>query len=180
MFGENVVMEFFEVLKLRRSTRAFTDEAVSEYEILKLLEAARLAPSAGNIQPWVFVVVRDADMKGRLAEAALNQSFIKKAPVVIVVCADPDRSRQRYGGRGENLFCVQDSAAAVQNMLLAAVDLGLGACWVGAFREDMVKAALRIPESLRPVAVVPVGRPAEKPSLPYRRPLGEIVRYETF
>jgi nitroreductase len=166
MFGENVVMEFFEVLKLRRSTRAFTDEAVSEYEIVKLLEAARLAPSAGNIQPWVFVVVRDADMKGRLAEAALNQSFIKKAPVVIVVCADPDRSRQRYGGRGENLFCVQDSAAAVQNMLLAAVDLGLGACWV--------------PESLRPVAVVPVGRPAEKPSLPYRRPLGEIVRYETF
>ncbi len=180
MFVGNVGLEFFEVLKLRRSTRAFTDEAVTDDEIVKLLEAARLAPSAGNVQPWFFVVVRDAETKRRICEAALNQSFIEKAPVVIVVCADPEKSKQRYGGRGETLFCVQDSAAAVQNLLLAAVDLGLGACWVGAFSEDMVKAALRIPENLRPVAVVPVGRPAEMPSLPRRRALGEIVRYGSF
>jgi nitroreductase len=100
MFGENVGLEFFEVLKLRRSTRVFMDERVSEEEIVKLFEAAQLAPSAGNIQPWSFVVVRDIDTKRRLAEAALNQSFIIKAPIVIVVCADPDRSKQRYGSRG--------------------------------------------------------------------------------
>jgi len=180
MFGENVGLEFFEVLKLRRSTRAFMDERVSEEDIVKLLEAARLAPSAGNIQPWSFVVVRDIDTKKRLAEAALNQFFINEAPVVIVVCADPDRSKQRYGSRGVNLFCIQDTAAAIQNLLLAVVDLGLGACWVGAFHEDMVIAALKIPENLRPVAIVPVGRPAEKSNLPFRRPLEEIVRYETF
>jgi len=180
MFGENVGLEFFEVIKLRRSTRAFMDERVSEEDIVKLLEAARLAPSAGNIQPWVFVVVRDADIKRRISEAALHQSFISKAPVVIVVCADLDRSKQRYRSRGVDLFCVQDTAAAIQNLLLAAVDLGLGACWVGAFHEDMVKVALKIPENLRPVAIVPVGRPAEKPNLPFRRPLEEIVHYETF
>ena len=180
MFGENVGLEFFEVLKLRRSTRAFMDERVSEEDIVKLLEAARLAPSAGNIQPWSFVVVRDIDTKKRLAEAALNQFFINEAPVVIVVCADPDRSKQRYGSRGVNLFCIQDTAAAIQNLLLAVVDLGLGACWVVAFQEDMVKATLWIPENLRPVAIVPVGRPAEKPNLPFRRPLEEIVHYETF
>jgi len=180
MFGENVGLEFFEVLKLRRSTRAFKEEQVTEEEIVKLLEAGRLAPSAGNIQPWSFVVVRDANIKRRISEAALNQSFIIRAPVVIVVCADPDRSKQRYGNRGVNLFCIQDTAAAIQNMLLAAIDLGLGACWVGAFQEDMVKATLRIPENLRPIAIIPVGRPAEKPNLPFRRPLEEIVHYETF
>jgi nitroreductase len=180
MFGENVGLEFFEVLKLRRSTRAFTDEKVSEEDIVKLLEAAILAPSAGNIQPWSFIIVREINTKRRLAEVALNQFFINEAPVVIVVCADPDRSKQRYGRRGVNLFCLQDTAAAIQNMLLAAIDLGLGACWVGAFQEDMVKVILRIPENLRPIAIIPVGRPAEKPNIPYRRPFKEIVHHETF
>ena len=160
--------------------RAFTEEEVSEHEIKELLEAARLAPSAGNIQPWSFVVVRDHDTKRRLAEAALNQFFIEKAPVVVVVLADWNRSKQRYGSRGVNLYCIQDTAAAVENMLLAAVALGLGACWVGAFQEDAVSAVLKVPEGYRPVAIVPVGRPSEKPKTPYKRPLEEIVRHETF
>ena len=150
-------MELFEAINLRRSVRAFTDEEVHEEEIEKLLEAARWAPSAGNIQPWSFVVVRDANIKRGLSEAALNQFFIEEAPVVIVVCADWNRSGQGYGSRGINLYCVQDTAAAVENMLLAAVALGLGACWVGAFQEDMVRVVLNVPKELRPVAIVPVG-----------------------
>jgi len=160
--------------------RAFTEEEVSEHEIKELLEAARLAPSAGNIQPWSFVVVRDHDTKRRLAEAALNQFFIEKAPVVVIILADLNRSKQRYGSRGANLYCIQDTAAAIQNMLLAAVALGLGACWVGAFQEDMVSAVIKVPEGFRPVAIVPVGRPAEKPKTSYKRPLEEIVHHETF
>ena len=177
---EGFGLELFEAIRNRRSVRVLTEEEVSEREIKELLEAARLAPSAGNIQPWVFVIVRDPDTKKRLAEAALNQFFIEKAPVVIVVFADWNRSRQGYGGRGVNLYCIQDSAAAVENMLLAAVALGLGACWVGAFQEDVVSDVLKVPEGLRPVAIVPVGRPAEKPNPPYKRPLDEVVRYETF
>lgn len=173
-------MELFEAIRRRRSIRAFTEKEVSEREIKELLEAAILAPSAGNIQPWSFVVIRDHDTKRKLAEAALNQFFIEKVPVVIVVLADWNRSRRHYGSRGANLYCLQDTAAAVQNMLLAAVALGLGACWVGAFQEEMVSAVLKVPEGFRPVAIVPIGRPAEKPKTPYKRPLEEIVRHEIF
>jgi nitroreductase len=173
-------LELFEAISLRRSVRAFTDEDVGEEDVEKLVEAARWAPSAGNIQPWSFVVVRDVKIKRGLCEAALNQSFIMEAPVVVVVCADWERSSQHYGSRGINLYCIQDTAAAVENMLLAAVALGLGACWVGAFNEDMVRVVLGVPKELRPVAIVPVGRPAETPDPPFKRSLGEIVFRETF
>ncbi len=173
-------MELFEAIKQRRSIRNFTDEEVSEREVNELLEAARLAPSAGNIQPWSFIVVRNPKMKSKLAEAALNQCFIDKAAVVIVILAEWNKSKQIYGIRGADLYCIQDTAAAIENMLLAAVDLGLGACWVGAFREDMVRTILNVPKWFRPIALVPIGRPAEKPSQPYKRPLEEIVHKETF
>jgi len=173
-------LELFEVIKLRRSTRAFTEEEVSEEEVERLLEAARWAPSAGNIQPWEFVVVRESTRKRRLAEAALDQSFIEEAPVVIVVCADENRSGLGYGSRGVNLYCIQDTAAAVENMLLAAGALGFGACWVGAFHEGEVKEALSLPRGIRPVAIVPVGHSARRTHPPNKRPLNEIVHYETF
>jgi len=173
-------LDLFEATKLRRSTRDFTREEVSEEEAERLLEAARWAPSAGNIQPWEFVVVRESGRKRRLAEAALDQSFIEEAPVVIVVCADENRSGLGYGNRGINLYCIQDTAAAVENMLLAACALGLGACWVGAFHEGEVKEVLNLPGGIRPLAIVPVGRPAGRTRTPYKRSLNEIVHYETF
>jgi len=122
-------LDLFEAIKTRRSIRAFTREEISDREIEKILDAARWAPSAGNIQPWIFVVVKDPGTKRRLSEAALSQFFIEEAPVVIVVCADQERSRRGYGSRGANLYCIQDTAAATQNILLAAHALGLGACW---------------------------------------------------
>jgi len=173
-------LDLFEAIKLRRSIRAFTEEEVSNEEVERLLEAARWAPSAGNIQPWEFVVVRESARKRRLAEAALDQSFIEEAPVVIVVCADENRSGLGYGSRGVNLYCIQDTAAAVENMLLAACALGLGACWVGAFHEGQAKEALSLPRGIRPVAIVPVGHPTGRSRPPYKRPLNEIVHYETF
>jgi len=173
-------MDVFEAIKLRRSVRAFTRENISDEQIEKILEAARWAPSAGNLQPWEFIVIRRVDVKREIARAALNQTFIEEAPVVIVVCANEVRSGSVYGSRGANLYCIQDTAAAIENMLLAACALGLGACWVGAFYEEEVKRILRIPRGIRPVAIIPIGYSAEKPSPPHRRPLKEIVHYETF
>jgi len=173
-------LDVFEAIKTRRSIRAFTQEEISEEEVERILDAARQAPSAGNIQPWIFVVVRRSDMKRRLSKAALNQFFIEEAPVVIVVCADQERSGRGYGSRGVNLYCIQDTAAATQNILLAAHALGLGACWVGAFDEEEVRLILRAPRKVRPVAIIPIGHPAEKPRTIFKRPLSEIVRRETF
>lgn len=173
-------MDVFEAIKKRRSVRAYTSEKVSDEDVERLIEAARWAPSAGNIQPWEFIIVTNAETKRRLSDAALHQTFIEKAPVVIVVCADVVRSSWGYGSRGTNLYCLQDTAAATENMLLAAQALGLATCWVGAFHEDEVAKAVNTPRNVRPVAIVPVGRPAEKPSARPKRSMREIVHYETF
>ena len=173
-------MELFEAIRGRRSVRRFQEKDVPQELITQLIDAARWAPSAGNLQPWEFVVVRDPELKKALARAALNQMFIAQAPVVIVVCADEIRSGSVYGPRGSTLYCIQDTAAATQNLLLAAHALGLGACWVGAFSEDEVRRVLGIPLGVRPVAIVPVGYPAERPRPPRRRELGEIIHHEGF
>ncbi|MGB9593936.1 MAG: nitroreductase family protein, partial [Anaerolineae bacterium] len=154
-------MEFWDVIQARRSVRQFRqDKPLKEAQVEKLLEAAIRAPSAGNRQPWHFYVVWSQDVKDGLAAAAFDQTFVAEAPVVIVVCADAARSAARYGSRGRDLYCIQDTAIATTHILLAAVDMGLGACWVGAFDEEQAAAVLRLPAVHRPVAIVPVGYPA--------------------
>jgi nitroreductase len=170
----------FEAIKERRSVRAYTSERVSQEEVERLVDTARWAPSAGNIQPWRFVIVTNAETKRRLSDAALHQTFIEEAPVVIVVCVDVVQSSLGYGYRGANLYCLQDAAAAIENMLLAAHALGLATCWVGAFHEDAAAKAVNTPSNVRPVAIVTVGHPAEKPRVPPRRSIKKISHYETF
>jgi len=159
----------------RRSVRAFTGEDLPDSEVEKLIEAACLAPSAGNNQPWGFVIVRDDGAKLRLVEAAHGQSFMGTAPVVIVVCADPKRTTPRYGDRGLNLYCIQDTAAAVENILLTAAYNGLGTCWIGAFDEAAAAEAVGLPEDVRPVAMIPVGYPAQSPDRRPRREPGDVI-----
>jgi nitroreductase len=173
-------MDVFDAIHGRRSVRAFREDPVREDDLREILEAAISAPSAGNRQPWEFVVVRDGKTKRRLAEAALGQSFIEEAPVVIVVCANLARSSRIYGRRGEELYAIQDTAAAIQNILLSAFALGYGTCWVGAFDEGEVAEILRLPAGVRPVAIIPVGRPAEKPSRPPRIPPEKVVHMEFY
>jgi len=173
-------MDVLVAIKSRRSIRAFEDRRIPEGALEKLIDAASCAPSAGNIQPWIFVIVRKPEGKQLLAQAALRQTFIQKAPLVIVVCADEARSSGRYGDRGRTLYCLQDTSAAIENIILSAHSLGLGACWVGAFREDAVRQILMIPYDVRPVAIVPVGYPAESPPPRRKRSFQEIVRYESF
>jgi len=173
-------MHIPDMIRERRSIRAFSKRDISEDDVELLVEAACLAPSAGNRQPWEFVIVRDEANKRRLAEAAHGQYFIAEAPVVFVVCADPGRSASRYGRRGSVLYCLQDTAAAVQNLLLTAKANGLGSCWIGAFDEGRAAEAIGTPEGVRPVAIVPVGHPAESPPPRPRRRLSEVIHKESF
>lgn len=172
-------MDFWRVLENRYSVRQFdpaTDVPVETVE--RLLMAAIRAPSAGNRQPWRFYVVRDPDVRRELVAAAHGQEFIIQAPVTIIVCADPEQSAARYGKRGRELYCLQDTAAAVEHILLAAVALGLGGCWVGAFDEQQAAHALHLPRQLRPVAILPIGKPAGTPGMrTSRRALQSVAAY---
>lgn len=170
----------FEAIRDRRSVREFEFTPVKDGDLEKILDAARLAPSAGNCQPLELVVVKDQAQRERLARAALGQTFIAEAPVAIVVCADIARTSRRYGRRGEELYCIQDTAAATQNILLTAYSLGYATCWVGAFDDDAVAEVIKTPSGVRPVAIVPIGKPAEKPSPPKRMPLSKIVHKDRF
>ena len=160
----------------RRSVRAYLPDDIPKTTIMQILTAAISAPSAGNAQCWFFYVVRNKKYRAELSEAALGQQFVAAAPVVIVVCADLERAAASYRNRGETLYCFQDTAAAIQNMLLTIHALGLGSCWVGAFDETMVADLLSLPSSQRPVALLPVGKPAEKPRFPGRRDYSAVVR----
>jgi nitroreductase len=111
--------------------RRYLRDPIPQETLEELLSAAISAPSAGNAQPWRFIVVRDQGLKGKLVEAAYGQEFLAEAPVVVVVCADLERARRAYKERGEKLYCLQDTAAAVENLLLAATAKGLGTCWGG-------------------------------------------------
>lgn len=152
-------MDLFQAIERRRSIRAYKEDAIREDDLNRILDAGIQAPSAGNIQPWEFIVTRKEITKKGLAEAAGMQSFIAEAPLVITVCAREDDSASSYGDRGRRLFCIQDTAAAVENMLLAVTALGYGACWIGAFDEAMVRNVLRMPSNVRPVAIIPIGLP---------------------
>lgn len=170
-------MEFQDVIARRRSVRHFNSKlAVTDTDIRALLDAAVTAPSAGNIQPWRFVVVRTADARERLA-GALHQKWATGAPVTIVVCVDPRPCYARYNDRGERLYAIQDTAAAVEMILLAAVDRGLAACWVGAFDENAVRDALEITPPITPIAIIPIGHSAEAAGRPARRPLSEVTTW---
>jgi len=170
-------MEFSEVMAKRRSVRHFNSKLeVSEDDIRYLLDAAVSAPTAGNIQPWRFTVVRSLDARERLGEA-LRQRWATGAPVVIVVSVDPRPCAARYGDRGEYLYAIQDTAAAVENMLLAAVDRGLASCWIGAFDEAATRDALGLQAPITPVAILPVGYSAESAGRPARRPLSEVTTW---
>ncbi len=173
-------LELSESIRGRRSIRAFQKRKIQDEDVAKLIEAASWAPSAGNIQPWIFVIVKKPDLKQKLAEAAHDQEFVAEAPMVVVVCADEKQSSMGYGARGKTLYCLQDTAAAIQNIHLTAYSLGLGTCWVGSFDEDSVRAILNVPEGLRPVAIIPVGYPDVSPRQRRRKPMSEIVRHDRF
>ena len=170
-------MDVRECIEGRTSIRVFRPDPVDDEIVNEALRMANLAPSAGNLQARDFVVVKVASTKKALAEAAYGQDFVRTAPVVIVFCADLERIKH-YGDRGRTLYCIQDTAAAVQTMMLYLHDKGIGTVWVGAFDEKKAGAALNLPEHARPVAIVPLGYPADEGVRRKRLPLEQLVHRE--
>ena len=168
-------MEFAEVLTKRRSVRSYKSQPVEEDKLRRIFEAANIAPSAGNLQAYKVHVVRDQAKRNVLAQAAYGQGFIAEAPVSLVFCADPERSAQKYGKRGSELYCLQDATIAGTFAMLAAVDLGLATVWVGDFDEKKVQEVLGV-KSIRPVAIFSLGYASEEPKPSPRRAIEEIFQ----
>lgn len=165
-------MELMELVRRRRSVRKYRPEPVPQAMLDQMLEAARLAPSWANGQCWTFVVVTDAKVKNELAQA--GNEWIGRAPAIIASCADPKKS----GEKGDQHYYLLDIGIAMEHLVLAAEELGLGTCWIGWFDERKARKALRAPKDIRVVALTPVGYPDEKPEPRPRKSLGEIVRHD--
>lgn len=140
-------MDIFECIEKRRSVRNFNPNRHVEWDkVGQIIEAGIMAPSSGNLQNWKFVVVEDKNHKHQVANACLQQFWIEKAQYIIIVVGLEDRAKRFYGIRGERFYSIQNCAACIQNMLLAAHSLGLGACWVGAFDEVAIRKNRRNPD----------------------------------
>jgi nitroreductase len=171
---EGESLEVFEAIKSRRSIRKYRKDLVPEDFVTKILDAGRWAPSASNIQPWSFIVLKNIGIKKKVAGATTYGQFLAGAPLGIVVVVDPQVSH-RSGG-------VEDGSIATQNMLLAAHALGLGSCWIGCYNstyEEKVKEILEIPKNRRVLSIISMGYPAESP-MSTRRELTEIVSTDKY
>lgn len=167
-------MEFTELIHTRRSVRAFESRPVEPEKLAAVLEAANLAPSAGNLQAYEIYKVTAPKVRAALAHAA-DQPFVAQAGVVLVFFANPGRSARKYGARGQHLYAPQDATIAVAYAQLAATDLGLATVWVGAFDDAAVTVAIGAPEDWVPIAILPIGYAAESPAPRPRRGVADLV-----
>jgi nitroreductase len=164
-------MNVMDAIRNRRSVRSYSNKPISEPALLRVQEALRMSPSACNYQPRRFIFVTDAEQRQKLAEAARAQHFIAAAPVIVVGVGLPVNAYKTMGGYGNSVDV--DVAIALDHMMLAAVEDGLGTCWIGAFNEEAVKALLHIPAEAKVVALTPLGYPS---SVELIRPLPENRR----
>jgi len=171
-------MKVLEVIQKRRSVRKYKKDPIPEKALMRVLEAARLAPSGKNFQPWKFVIVKDKALKEKLAQASAGQFFMAEAPIIIVGCGFPDNC-YAHMGRYMKSWSV-DVTIALEHLILQAQEEGLGTCWIGSFEEEEVKAILNIPENVKVLALTPLGYPDEIPRFRRRKSLDEIISYDRF
>lgn len=171
-------MQLAQVIRKRAMCRSYEDRPVPREVLDRIMDLAVRFPSAGHTQPQEFILVTQQDTKDRLAEAALDQRYLAAAPVVIAVVSDTRRSAARYGERGERFYSIVDGAFASMLVMLAAIDQGLGAGFVGAFDDDAVREVLGLPPPVRPIGLIPIGYCAERPSRLTRRKKEEIIHRE--
>jgi len=169
-------MEFFELCKKRKSVRRFSPEPIDEDDLAAVLDTVMTAPSAGNLQAYRIVAVKNDSIRLRLADAAFGQQFIYQAPVALVFLALPDVSAPKYAHRGETLFSLQDATIACTYAMLAAEERGLSTVWVGSFDDASVAELAGAKKGEIPVAVLPIGYAAEKPAATPRKPVDDMVR----
>jgi len=169
-------MGVIDLIKDRRSIREYVEKDISYEDILEIIEAARWAPSSGNLQNWYFVIVKNKDTIEKIAKAT-GQEFVRNSNTIIVVCSDDQLVESVYGDRGK-MYAIQNVAAAIQNMLLVATEKGIGTCWIGAFDEDTVKNIIEAPKDINIHAIITLGYYSKKPEAPKRKGLDEIVFFE--
>jgi len=168
-------MDVHEAIRTRKSVRAWREAPIEEDKLQRVLEAARLAPSARNLQEWRFVVVSDPDLRRRVGIDAAGQEFVAQAPVVIACCAESDGRLMRCGQQAYPI----DVAIAIDHLTLAAAAEGLGTCWIGSFDEGRVRELLGIPPAVRVVQLLALGYPLDpSPVEKHRLSLSEIVHRE--
>lgn len=171
-------MKVLDVIQKRRSVRKYKENPIPEKVLRRVLEAARLAPSGKNIQPWKFIIVKDKVLKEKLAQASAGQFFMAEAPVIIVGCGFPDNC-YAHMGRYMKSWSV-DVTIALEHLILQAQEEGLGTCWIGSFEEEEVKTILNIPENVKVLALTPLGYPDEIPRFRGRKILDEIISYDRY
>jgi nitroreductase len=169
-------MDVFTAISQRSSVRAYRNTGVEEDKLKKILEAARLSPSSSNRQEWKFIIVKNRETRRKLTNAAFGQSFIGEAPVVIVACATESKSSMACGQPAHTV----DVSIACAFMILQAYELGLGTCWISAFKEDDAKKILKVPEEVRIVAMTPLGYPNQPLSQKFRKSMDQIVCFEKY
>ena len=168
--------DFFETVRHRHSVRRYQrDMPVEEEKVHAILETALAAPSAGDLQAYRIILVRNEATRESLADAAAHQGFVAEAPVCLVFCSDPQRSGETYGDRGRELYTIQDATIAAAYAQLAVVAAGMGSTWIGSFDADRVRDLLELDRGLVPVAILCIGYPAELPEATPRRYLDEMV-----
>jgi nitroreductase len=171
-------MDFYQTVAARRSVRAYRPDPVPDDVFNRVMDAARLAPSAKNIQPWKFIIVRDEKLRVELAVACNNQQYLAQAPIVICGCAMESICYRGMGGYW-NSWAV-DLSIALEHIMLAAVAEGLGTCWIGSFKEAEVRRLLQVPEDIKIVALTPIGYPAQETKARPRKTLSEITCNERY
>jgi nitroreductase len=169
-------MDVFEAIKQRRSIRKYKDKEIEEEKLQKILDAARLAPSAANRQEWKFIVVRDPARRAAITGMTYGQRWIGEAPVIIVGCATEGKSVMTCG----QVTHTVDVSIACTMMMLAAWEQGLGTCWLGTFNEADVKKYLDIPDHMRVVTMLPLGYPNESPVSRPRKTIEQIVSFDRY
>ena len=171
-------MDFYDTIRRRLSVRSYKPDPIPEDVLNRILEAGRLAPSACNLQPWKFIVVKDPAIRQALVPACKGQGSVSQAPVILCACCVVEQAWKKMGGywSAETV----DITIALEHMILAAAAEGLGTCWIGAFLEDDVRKVLNIPEGVKPIALTPLGYPAVESQPRDRKPLSEIVCYDRY
>ena len=168
-------MEFSELIEKRYSVRAYKPDPVEDEKLERVLEAARLAPTAANLQPFQLIVIHTAGREAELMRIYGRNWFVE-APLVICACGIPSRGWVRQSD-GKSYTDV-DVSIVMDHLVLAAADLGLGTCWIGAFDPDAAREVLGLPDGVEPIAFTPLGYPADRPRPKKRKPLSDLVRYE--
>ncbi len=171
-------MDPIECIRTRRSVRKFKATEIPELVLYRILEAACWAPSSGNLQNWRFIIVEDPAKKKIVARSAQGQEWLVSAPVLVIVCSETGVVSKAYEERGKNLYAIQNVAAAVQNILLAANNFGVAGCWIGAFTDPLLRKDCRIPDFIDIHAIIALGYPEKIPRRPSKIDVADVLYFE--